>query len=179
MATDTPQDIKQDYHYQVDQQVSVNSFLDVEVGGENVRFQVTNRYGATPEKIVKTVRANIEAFAILRETFPRALVQASAPQVVQQATGDNPEVKSFTADRMSVEMKDGKFYYKVIGAPFTKFGVNVWDEVLQASGITIDHANPGNPPNIAGWKAEYIEKENNGKMVPAKVTRLLPGKAPF
>jgi hypothetical protein len=83
------------------------------------------------------------------------------------------------AERLSVEMKDSKFYYKVIGVPFVKHGVTVWPEVLEAAGIQIDHSNPGNPPNIAGWKAEYIEKVGTNGMTPAKVTRLLPGKAPF
>jgi hypothetical protein len=182
-ASDKKPVAQQDYHYQVDQQVSVNSFIDIEVEGETVRFQVTSRYGSNPEKIVKTARANIEAYTLLRQEFPRNFVVPPPPVVVRQPIDDSgnelPTIKSFTADRLSVEFKDGKFYYKVIGAPFTKYGVNVWGEVLEACGITVDHANPNNPPNIAGWKAEYIEKESNGKMVPAKVTRLLLGKAPF
>src|SRR5687768_9721577 len=103
-----PKAIEQDYHYQVEQQVSVNSFLDVEVGGETVRFQVTNRWGASPEKIVKTVRANIEAYTLLRQEFPRSFVQPPAPAVVRQPIDDGgnelPAIKSFTAERMSVEM---------------------------------------------------------------------------
>lgn len=84
--------------------------------------------------------------------------------------GDGNEVKTFTADRLSVETKDGKTYYKVIGTPFTKYGVNVWPEVLEAAGID-------GTANIAGWRADYVTKvTDKGQTVPAKVVRLLPPK---
>jgi hypothetical protein len=174
---------KQDYHYQVDQQVSVNSFLDVPIDGETVRFQVTNRYGASPEKIVKTVRANIEAYTILRQAFPRMIVQAppqqQPPEPQYQPIDDSgnsvPPVNSFTAEKMIVDMHDGKFFFKVMGGKFTKYGINVWDEVLKAAGIRFDAANPSAVPNIAGWRADYVEEFVDGK-TRRKVTRLLPPK---
>lgn len=176
-----PKAIEQEFRYQVDQQVSVNSFIDIEVEGETVRFQVTSRYGSSPEKITKTASSAIEAYALLRQKYPRNFLTPPQsanlpvpPAIARLASEGLPEIKSFTAERLSVETKDGKFYYKVIGQPFVKHGVRVWDEVLAAAGITVDHANPGNPPNIAGWKAEYTEKLYNDKMTPDKVTRLLP-----
>ena len=61
---DTPtQDVKQQFTYAVDQQVSVNAFIDVEIEGENVRFQITSRYNSTADKIVKTTKEAIAAFA--------------------------------------------------------------------------------------------------------------------
>lgn len=119
-----------------------------------------------------------------------APAQPPAPQVVRQPIDDGgnelPEVKSFIVERLSVEMRDGKFHYKVLGKPFTQYGVTAWPEVLIAAHLGVNDdgspawGNPPTPPQIAGWKAEYIEKLNDkGKMVPAKVTRLLPGKAPF
>jgi predicted ester cyclase len=178
--TETP---KQDYHYQVDQQVSVNSFLDVPIDGETVRFQVTNRYGASPEKIVKTVRANIEAYTILRQAFPRMIVQAppqqQPPEPQYQPIDDSgsnlPPVNSFTAEKLSVSFTDGKFRFKVMGGKFTQYGITAWDEVIEAAGLKFDAANPGNIPNIAGWRVDYSETVKDGQ-TRRKVTRLLPPK---
>ncbi|RPJ29427.1 MAG: hypothetical protein EHM33_00850 [Chloroflexi bacterium] len=84
---------EQEYVYQVDQQVSVNGSLDVDIEGETVRFQVTSRYGSTAEKIVKVTDAAIEAFKELRKNYPRPVLQpapASEPvmaQVYEPATG--------------------------------------------------------------------------------------------
>jgi hypothetical protein len=61
---------EQEYVYQVDQQVSVNAFFDASIDAETVRFQVTSRYGSTPEKIVKTTEAAIEAYKLLRAAYP-------------------------------------------------------------------------------------------------------------
>jgi hypothetical protein len=174
--------IQQDYHYQVDQQVSVNAFFEAVVEGETVKFQVTSRYGSTPDKIVKTTEAAIEAYKALRAAYPLPERPAFIPapqEPIHQPIDDGgnglPEVKHFTAERMSVEMKDEKYYYKVIGKPFTQYGVTVWPEVLEDAGLDV---TPGQPvPNIAGWRADYIEALNkNNKMTPQKVTRLLPPK---
>ena len=178
--------IEQDYHYQVDQQVSVNAFLDIDILGETVRFQVTNRYGATPEKIIKTVKAEIEAYAALRQEFPRAIVQPQPQkpteptyQPIDDGGNDLPDVKSFTAEKLVVDMHDSKFSFKVTGGQFTQFGVTVYDEVLKAAGLKFDPSNAATVPNINGWRADWIEyPAKNGKMY-KKVTRLVPGKAPF
>ena len=68
-----------DFIYQVDQQVSVNAFIDIDINGEPVRFQITNRYNSSAEKIVKTTTAAIEAFAALRAQYPRS-VQIPQPK---------------------------------------------------------------------------------------------------
>lgn len=60
----------QQYLYHTDQQVSVNAFIEVDLEGENVRFQVTSRYGSTPEKIIKTTQAAIEAYKAIRASYP-------------------------------------------------------------------------------------------------------------
>jgi hypothetical protein len=177
---------KQDYHYQVDQQVSVNAFFDTEIMGETVRFQITSRHGSTPEKIIKNVDAAIQAYSILREKYPRNLTIPEPPtpqepkyQPIDDGGNDLPEVLTFTADLLTVDMHDGKFFFKVKGGKFTQFGVNVWPEVLKAANLTVDLSTvPPTIPNVAGWRADYIEEFKDGKPR-RKVTRLLPGKAPF
>lgn len=79
----TTPDVQQQYLYHTDQQVSVNAFIEVDVEGEPVRFQVTSRYGSTPEKIVKTTQAAIDAFKSLRASFPRPEGK-TAPAQTQQ-----------------------------------------------------------------------------------------------
>jgi len=73
--TEPTQAVKQEmeFMYQVDQQVSVNAFIDIDINGEAVRFQITNRYNSNPEKIVKTTQAAIEAFTQLRSLYPRSV----------------------------------------------------------------------------------------------------------
>jgi hypothetical protein len=96
-------------------------------------------------------------------------------QPIDDSGSDLPSVNSFTAEKMTVDMHDGKFFFKVMGGKFTKFGINVWDEVLQAAGLRFDAAQPGNVPLIAGWRADYIEEVKDGK-TRRKITRLLPPK---
>lgn len=176
--TNTP-----NYLYQVDQQVSVNAYFETEIGGETVRFQLTARYGATAEKIAKTLRTTIEAYQGLRQEFPRQVVTPpTAPteptrHPIDDSGNEQPQVLTATAGRLSIEMKDGRYYYKVMDAVFppgargTKFGITVWGEVLQAA--KLDVSDPQQMPNINGWRVDYVLNE---KGYPAKVTRLLPPK---
>jgi hypothetical protein len=96
-------------------------------------------------------------------------------QPVDDGGHDLPPVNSFTAEKMIVDMHDGKFFFKVMGGKFTKYGINVWDEVLKAAGIRFDPSNPSAVPNIAGWRADYTEEFKDGN-TRRKVTRLLPPK---
>ena len=81
----TTPDVKpeQQYVFHTDQQVSVNAFIDIDIDGEPVRFQVTSRYGSTPDKITKTTLAAIEAFKTIRANNPRPegkVSQTAEPQ---------------------------------------------------------------------------------------------------
>ena len=101
---------QQQYTYSTDQQASVNSMFEVSVNGETVRVQVTNRYGSSADKIVKTVIAHIEALSALREVYPKpATVTAPAPATTaapkQNATGTTLVIKKM---KVVPEVKDGK-----------------------------------------------------------------------
>ena len=175
---------KQDYVYHTDQQVSVNAFIDIDVEGEQVRFQVTNRYGSTTEKILATTRAAIDAYKELRKAFPRMVTE---PQTVTPSEptytpiDDNgnklPEIKVATAGKLEYEDKNGKLYWKIVDCTFapgergTKYGMNVWPEVYEGAGLNLETGQP--VPNIQGWRVEYVCNE---KGYPSKVTRLLPPK---
>jgi hypothetical protein len=107
---------------------------------------------------------------------PAAQPQEPSRQPIDDSGHELPDVKTFAAEKLSVSMNDGKFYYKVVGKPFTQFGVPVYEEVLEAA--KLDVSNPMQLPNIAGWKADYIETVKDGKKR-MKVTRLLPSPSPY
>lgn len=160
--------------YASDQAVSVNSFFETTIDGEQVKLQITNRFKASPEQIANTVEAQIEAWKQLRAKYPRPTILVANPDPMRVAVGESgdplPPVKSFIAEKLSVSTSEGKTFFKVKGGNFTQYGVPVWPEVLNPAGIVI--TDPANPPSIQGWKAEYIEYEKNGKKQ-MKVTRLL------
>lgn len=106
--TDQTPEVKQNYNYQTDQQVSVNAYLEIAVNGEPVKFQVTSRYGASPEKIVKTTEAAITAYSMLRVMYPKPeATTASAPQAsnVESVGGLSLNISKI---KVTPEVKDGK-----------------------------------------------------------------------
>ena len=69
------------YVYAVDQQVSINTFLDVDIDGETFKLQLTTRHQASTEKIVNDFLATIGALRLIRETYPKpTLPAATAPK---------------------------------------------------------------------------------------------------
>lgn len=108
---------------------------------------------------------------------PEAPAQPPAPsephyQPIDDSGHEKPAVKTFIAERLVLETRDGKHYYKVIGRPFEKYGVRVWQEVLEQANVKVDHAT-GQHTSINGWTAEYVEQEYNGKKS-LKVIKLSP-----
>ena len=65
----------------------------------------------------------------------------------------------------------GKPAYKATGAPYSKFGVRVWDEVLPALGIDPTRLKPGPHPQTPAIAARVQMVTNDeGKTNPRKVT---------
>lgn len=176
MTTPT-QEVKpeQQYIYQTDQQVSVNAFIEIEVDGEPVKFQVTSRYGASPDKITKTASAAIEAYKSLRTSYPkpanpapRTVAESSERKSDGEGTYENP--KSFKASSIIVTMNGGKEYFKVKSADnFPKFPVTIWNEVMEKAGIDPTKIDPKTGYDLTGYTAFYIVNEKGN---PAKIIRL-------
>jgi hypothetical protein len=177
--------IQQDYHYQVDQQVSVNAFFEADVEGETVKFQVTSRYGSTPEKIVKTTEAAIEAYKILRAAYPmpsHGIDFAKLNRERAEATGEKkfeqkpaaapeglPEGEYFTDefDYFIVEPQPDdkatvKFYKDNLKYPVGA-NINKWknERVTQAIGSLVEGFDPAkaNKYRVAG--KQYWTKGNS------------------
>ncbi len=92
------------------------------------------------------------------------------PSVKPQAQAVAPQgEQSFAASQLVGSVADGKAYWKVKGGQFTKFGVTVWPEVLQASGFDLNGLVAGSSYSLEGRTAYYVCKAD-GK--PDKVTRI-------
>jgi hypothetical protein len=94
---------------------------------------------------------------------PAAAVAPPAPQPAPTANGS----ASFLVDSITATVSDGKAFWRVKGGEFQKWGVIVYDEVLQAAGL--GELNPLKPHSEPGMVAWYSLKPD-GK--PKKVTRL-------
>lgn len=93
------------YTYSKEQTASVNAFVDIDVNGEVVRFQITSRFGATPEMIAKTATSAVEAFKLLRESYPRP--EGKVSPAPQQTTEKKFEVKPVDAAELPEGLPDG------------------------------------------------------------------------
>lgn len=103
----------------------------------------------------------------IKQMFERAkFVPPTANHQQPAAT----EALTFIAQNLSTTFDEGKQYFKVRGAQFSKFGVAIYPEMLQAAGIDPDSIDPREPLDLAGWTAFYVLNEN-GK--PRKVTKLV------
>ena len=114
-----------------------------------------------------TVSGLMDKIAFLEDYLVERGWGAAIGQQGGQASGS----KSFTAESLSVSVQEGQAYFKVKGGQFTKYGVNIWPEVMEQSGFNMEEINPMEPPNIAGMVAHYSEWDHEGK-TRRKVTEL-------
>ena len=98
---------EQQYIYQTDQQVSVNAFIDISIDGEPVRFQVTSRYGATSDKISKTVTAAIEAYRAIREAYAKPEQPQRAVELIGVTEKKSFEPKPISASELPEGLPEG------------------------------------------------------------------------
>lgn len=100
-----------------------------------------------------------------------------APDIPPQGGEDMQPMgttKIVPASRVVAEMKKGKWYFKVAGGEFDKFGVRIWDEVMHEIPFLQEDWFMGDGevkfPN--GWK---MEVEMRGDK-PVKVLRIIAPK---
>ena len=85
---------------------------------------------------------------------------------VPMPTGDVPppaqpqEDLMFEAERLVGSTSGDKTYWKVQGGKFSKYGVNIWPEVLEAAGFDPDQLDPKTTYDLTGYTAYYSLKEN-------------------
>ena len=88
------------------------------------------------------------------------------------ATPTSTDLAWFMVDSIAATVSDGKAYWRVKGGEFQKWGVIVYDEVLERAGL-LAILNPLKPYSEPGMVAYYSLKEN-GK--PKKIVRFERGK---
>lgn len=84
-----------------------------------------------------------------------------------------------------ISLDKGKVYAKVIGEPFTEYGVRVWPEAFVEAGLGAWVEGPQedllftremafDPPDLKGWRAFYETKgvDSRNRPKPHKVIRL-------
>ena len=94
-------------------------------------------------------------------------------QPSQSAAG---AVQDFQSDTLIMTYDDkGQLAYKILGRPFSKFGVRTWPETLPALGIDASTLKPGPNPFSAMVRAMMIESATTpGKFIPKKIIGLTP-----
>ncbi len=152
-----------------------------DVGAEADPLAVFN---ATREWLKEiAVAANKEKLDALRKAYeayhaPSAPTMPVAPSVAQHAQQPTPAQqpagdKTFVVETLSVSIMDEKRYMKAKGGRFSKYGVNVWEEVAAMPPLEwdLELLDGADYPAPAGLTAIYSEKTaDSGKVVPDKVT---------
>jgi len=152
--------------YNTDQQVSVNAFIDIDINGEAVRFQVSNRYGSTAEKIVKTTEAAITAFSMLRALYPRPVAQNTIPARDENNT---PIIDAQTGEALKQNLPDGVHLYTVAGLVHDKNKEGTKDilkvftvEAPYHKGYGVSCFHP--PAELKGFTAWAVTSKENKAM---------------
>ena len=175
--------------------VSINVRLNSPGGAD---CMLTVRSGATEEEVKSVIDVFVAGAKYANEAYkfhfmPEYPQTVNAPTANQQSVsapptgqpefpptsaptappvqGNAPGITSlsFQTEKLVSETKEGTRYWKVVGPPFMKYGVRVWDEVLSEAGFALDLMN--DPVySIPGYTAHYVEREP-GK--PQKVVKLV------
>lgn len=152
------------------------NFFGITEKGWNIQFTLRDmdeynliaRFG----KLVKTLEENYHVKPKPVGSQPNREPAAPPPPEQQAATRheNGGADGSFAAEKLVGNVSEGKISWKVKGGKFSKFGVTIWPEVLEASGLYPDQLDPMQQYNLAGYTAYFVNTEE-GK--PQKVTRLV------
>jgi len=152
----------------------VQNVIDVFVEGAKYANEVYKLHFLPEFQPVVSVPQSVQTgTASLPQHVPTATAQPEFPPTPSYppAQGNAPGITSLTfqAEKLVAETKEGNRYWKVVGPPFMKYGVRVWDEVLADAGFALDLMD-ADVYTIPGYTAHYIEREP-GK--PQKVVKLV------
>lgn len=101
-------------------------------------------------------------------------IAATRPAQEITSNGEN-----FTAVKIEREKRKGIYYYKMLGGRYTKHGVTIWPEVLEALGLdkvefSADDTYKLDPPLEVHATAEYYTDPDDGQQ---KARRKVTGRA--
>lgn len=92
------------------------------------------------------------------------VVKTTAPPI---ASGNGS--LTFEASKLVANVNEGNVYWKVKGGKFSRHGVTIWPEVLEAAGFEPDNLDPTETYSLSGSTAHYVVNENGN---PQKVIKL-------
>ena len=125
------------------------------------------------EQLLESSTATLEASATTAEALAR--FAESIPNTPQPSAPSQPagEYRDFLAEAIVMTYNDrGEPAYKLVGHPYSKYGVRVWPEVLPILGVDPDSLQPGPNPFSSHVRALM------GERGPKKITGLAPGSPP-
>jgi len=112
----------------------------------------------------------MEAFLLDHGFTPAGNRRPAAPQPAAAPNADAADTR--TAGAFPVEAieyggksSNGGDVWKVKGGNFAKWGLPLYPEIAQLSGL---HLDPANPPQVGNWTAHYFETPDGKK----KITRI-------
>lgn len=160
--------------------------LQTTVRGNPTHDEIIEHFESVKSALVMVVK-NLEGHARQSGKQTDTLMPAQADAARNEATGKGPvsmpsktnaqpsanhastPALNFPADTLELSINAGKTYYKIKGGKFTKFGVTIWPEALEAAGWDTSQLQATEVYNLRGWTAHYVTKDD-GK--PDKVIRL-------
>lgn len=132
--------------------------------------QIAEATGTTAV-ILSDILQSLQASANLVETLIQSLATRQSAQPAATPAGDQPGHSTFVATEIIMGYTDnGEPTYKLIGAPYVKYGVKAWPEVLPLLGIDETTLHPGRNP-IDPTAVKCL----NGEKWPKKVIGLATG----
>lgn len=130
------------------------------------------KHGVVPKQVGQQPQGQQQQSQAAANSLPPVKGEKSerAAQLTPPAATNGGNRLSFQAESMVGSVQDGQQYWKVKGGKFSKYGVTVWPEVLEAAGFDIDALNIGQRYNLQGYVAYY---QMNSENKPHKVTELV------
>lgn len=106
----------------------------------------------------------VRAIHMQFEAYEREGLTKEKPVNVPESQPDTQE--HFRVDIIEVENKSDKMYYKCKGGKYTKFGVRVWPEVLQAANIPLNTLQIGDNKLLNPRTATVVSDDGKkGKVI--------------
>lgn len=154
------------------QTVSIEVAVTREFGGEQVKIGLTDRLElhSPLERTVMTIKIYDDVVSLFEQYAARRLPSVPSP-ANGGAGGNQPTFTDvFDCERLSVETKDGKRFFKIKGGRWSAHGVRIWPEVLKKSGFEPESI-PLEGLDLNGYEATFTSR--NGQ--PDKVIKLTSG----
>lgn len=117
-------------------QVKISMSISKHYGAESVAIGAEKTYLiASPHDHLRAVDALAAAIHEMHEHYASAHLPQTNPTSGLSPRGIADALEEIKVEEIKVEEKGDKRYYKLAGGKYAKWGVRVWDEVLDASGI--------------------------------------------